>query len=325
MTCHNCHTECKRKGRDREGTQRYQCRQCSKTFLEPQDKPLDGMYLPMDKAEMVLSLLLEGNSVSTIQRVTGVHHGTILKLLVQAGEKCEKIMAAKVRNVEVRDVECDEVWSFIGKKQKRVKPTDDQNLGDCYTFVAIERHSKLVLNIAMGKRDQSTTDAFIKGVRHATTGKHFQITTDGFAPYRSAITTTLHDRCDFAQLIKVYRAPSDGEARYSPAEVASVEVVPVMGRQDLERICTSIVERSNLSTRMSVRRITRLTNAFSKKWENHWAAVVVWFTFYNFCRVHKACASRLRWKPGLRIACGRLRNCSPLESDSSRSIGTLLA
>ena len=99
---------------------------------------------------------------------------------------------------------------------------------------------------------------------------------------------TLSDRCDFAQLIKVYRAPSDGEARYSPAEVASVEVVPVMGRPDPERICTSIVERSNLSTRMSVRRFTRLTNAFSKKWENHWAAVVVWFTFYNFCRVHKS-------------------------------------
>jgi len=108
------------------------------------------------------------------------------------------------------------VWSFIGKKQKRVRPQDDQNLGDCYTFVAIERHSKLVLNIAMGKRDQSTTDAFIEGVRHATTGKRFQITTDGFAPSRSAITTTLSDRCDFAQLIKVYRAPSDGEARYSP-------------------------------------------------------------------------------------------------------------
>jgi transposase-like protein/IS1 family transposase len=288
VTCHNCHSECKRKGRDYKGTQRYQCRQCSKTFLEPQDKPLDGMYLPMDKAEMVLSLLLEGNSVSTIQRVTGVHHGTILKLLVQAGEKCEKIMAAKVRNVEVRDVECDELWAFIGKKQKRVKPTDDQNLGDCYTFVAIERHSKLVLNIAMGKRDQSTTDAFIEGVRHATTGSRFQITTDGFAPYRSAITTTLHDRCDFAQLIKVYRAPSDGEARYSPAEVASVEVVPVMGRPDPERICTSIVERSNLSTRMSVRRFTRLTNAFSKKWENHWAAVILWYTWYNFGRVHKS-------------------------------------
>src|SRR5579863_8352497 len=161
VTCHNCRIECKRKGRDRKGTQRYQCRQCSKTFLEPQDDHLDGMYLPMEKAELVLQLLLEGNSVSTIERVTGVHHGTTLKLLVLAGEKCERIMAQRIRNVQVRDVECDELWAFIGKKQKRVRPDDDQNLGDAYTFVAIERHSKLVLNIAMGKRDQTTTDVFV--------------------------------------------------------------------------------------------------------------------------------------------------------------------
>jgi IS1 family transposase/transposase-like protein len=287
LTCHNCRIECKRDGRDRRGNQRFQCRQCAKVFLEPRADHLDGMYLPIEKAEIVLRMLLEGNSVSSVERITEVHHTTILKLLVLAGEKCERIMARKIVNVKVRDVECDELWSFIGKKEKRVRPEDDQNLGDCYTFVAIERHSKLVLNIAMGKRDQSTTDVFVEGIRHATAATPFQITTDGFKPYRSAITTTLHDRCDFAQLIKVYRAPSEGEARYSPAEVASVEVVPVMGQPDPDRICTSIVERSNLSVRMGIRRFTRLTNGFSKKWENHWAAVAVWFTFYNFCRVHK--------------------------------------
>jgi len=288
VTCHSCRIECKRKGRDRKGTQRYQCRQCSKTFLEPQADHLDGMYLPLDKAEMVLKLLLEGTSVSSVVRLTEVHQKTILKLLVLAGEKCERIMAEKIVNVPVRDLEFDELWNFVGKKQRRVKPEDDQNLGDCYTFVAIERHSKLVLNIAMGKRDQGTTDAFVEGVRHATRHGHFQVTTDGFAPYRSAITTTLHDRADYAMLIKAYAAPQSDEKRYSPAEVSSVEVVPVMGRPDPERICTSIVERSNLSTRMSVRRFTRLTNAFSKKWENNWAAVALWFTFYNFCRVHKS-------------------------------------
>jgi transposase-like protein/IS1 family transposase len=288
MTCHSCCVECKRKGRDRKGTQRYQCRHCSKTFLEPREDHLDGMYLPLEKAEMVLKLLLEGNSISSVVRLTEVHQKTILKLLVLAGEKCERIMAEKIVNVPVRDLEFDELWNFVGKKQRRVKPDDDQNLGDCYTFVAIERHSKLVLNIAMGKRDQGTTDAFVEGVRHATRHGHFQVTTDGFAPYRSAITTTLHDRCDYAMLIKVYAAPQSDEKRYSPAEVQSVEVVPVMGQPDPERICTSIVERSNLSTRMSVRRFTRLTNAFSKKWENNWAAVALWFTFYNFCRVHKS-------------------------------------
>jgi transposase-like protein/IS1 family transposase len=286
VTCHSCSAQCKRKGHDRKGRQRYQCRQCSKTFLEPREDHLDGMYLPVEKAEMILRLLLEGNSVSSVVRLTEVHQRTVLKLLLLAGEKAERIMAEKIRNVKVRDVECDEVWAFIGKKQKRVRPEDDPNFGDCYTFVAIERHSKLVLQISMGKRDQGTTDVFVEGIRHATAGGKFQITTDGFAPYRSAISTTLHDRCDFAQLIKVYRAPSEGEARYSPAEVASVEVVPVCGQPDPERICTSIVERSNLSVRMGVRRFTRLTNAF-KKWENHWAAVVLWFAFYNFCRIHK--------------------------------------
>jgi transposase-like protein/IS1 family transposase len=288
MTCHNCRTECKRKGRDRKGNQRYQCRQCSKWFQEPQDKPLEGMYLDLTKAEFVLKLLLEGNSIASIERLTDVHHTTILKLLVLAGEKCERIMARKVVNVKVRDVECDELWSFIGKKQKRVRPEDDPNKGDAYVFVGIERHSKLVLNVALGKRDQATTDVFIEGLRHATAPDSFQVTTDGFAPYRTAIPNTLEDRCDYAMLIKVYKAASDGEARYSPADVASVEVVPVMGQPDPERICTSIVERQNLSVRMGTRRFTRLTNAFSKKWENHWAAVALWFTFYNFCRVHKS-------------------------------------
>jgi IS1 family transposase len=254
------------------------------------------MYLPIDKAEIVLRLLFEGNSVSSVERITEIHHTTILKLLVLAGEKCERVMAEKIRNVEVRDVECDELWSFIGKKQKRVRPEDDQNLGDAYTFVAIERHTKLVLNIAMGKRDQYTTNAFVEGIRHATARTPFQITTDGFTPYKYAIPTTLHDRLTgFAQLIKVYRAVSEGEGRYSPAEVASTETVPVFGQPDPERICTSIVERNNLSTRMGLRRFTRLTNAFSKKWENHWAAVACWFAFYNFCRSHKS----LRMTPAM--------------------------
>jgi IS1 family transposase len=247
------------------------------------------MYLPMDKAELIFKMLVEGSSVSTIERITGVHHGTILKLLVLAGERCEKIMGCYVRNVQVRDVEMDEVWAFIGKKEKRVRPEDDQNLGDCYTFVAIERNTKLVLNIAMGKRDKATTDVFVEGVRDAIApGCAFQVTTDGFGPYRAAVPDTFGANVDFAMLIKVYRAAADGERRYSPAEVSSVEVVPVMGQPDPDRICTSIVERSNLSLRMGTRRCTRLTNAFSKKWENHWAAMSLWYTFYNFCRIHKS-------------------------------------
>lgn len=288
MTCHNCRTECQRFGKHRNGLRRFRCKQCGKTFTEPHADPLEGMYMPIETAEMILRLLLEGNSVSSVERISDIHHTTILKLLVLAGEKCERVMAQKIINVKVRDVECDELWAFIGKKQKRVRPEDDQNLGDAYTFVAIERHSKLVLNIALGKRDRATTDIFIEGLRQATASQPFQITTDGFAPYVNAISDTLADRVDFAQLIKVYRASQEGEARYSPAEVEAVEVVPVMGQPDPERICTSIVERQNLSVRMGTRRFTRLTNGFSKKWANHWAAVCLWFAFYNFCRVHRS-------------------------------------
>ncbi len=286
MTCHNCRIDCRKFGK-RKNRQRYQCSQCRKVFTDARDNTLDGMYLPVEKAEMVLRLLLEGNSVSSVERITDVHHTTILKLLVLAGEKCERIMGEKIRNVPVRDVQCDELWSFIQKKEKQCKPGDDPNFGDAYCFVAIERHTKLVLNIALGKRDKATTDIFIEGLRLATAPKKFQITTDGFAPYVKAISDTLEDRASFAQLIKVYRASAEGEARYSPAEVAAVEVVPVMGQPDPERICTSHIERQNLSIRMGTRRFTRLTNGFSKKWENHWAALACWFAFYNFCRIHR--------------------------------------
>src|SRR5258708_4816580 len=285
MTCHNCRTECRKFGK-RKNRQRYQCSQCGKLFTDARDNTLDGMYLPVEKAEMVLRLLLEGNSVSSVVRLTDVHQKTILKLLILAGEKCNQLMGRKIVNVPVKDVQADEIWSFIQKKEKRCKPGDDPNFGDCYCFVAIERDSKLILNFAVGKRDQATTDIFIEGLRLATQGQ-FQITTDGFPCYPSAISNTLEDRCSFAQLIKVYRAPQDGEKRYSPAEVAAVEVVPVMGQPDPARICTSHIERQNLSIRMGTRRFTRLTNAFSKKWENHWAALACWFAFYNFCRVHK--------------------------------------
>src|SRR5579864_6667957 len=189
--------------------------------------------------------------------------------------------------VPVRDVQLDEIWGFCFKKQKAVQPDDDPNFGDVYTFVAIERHSKLVLNFALGKRDQATTDIFIEGLRHATAPKPFQVTADGFGTYPSAVENTLSDRVDFAQLIKVYRASVAGEPRYSPAEVVSTEKVPVIGNPDPKRICTSHIERQNLTMRMQIRRLTRLTGGFSKKWESLWAALCLHFAWYNFVRVHR--------------------------------------
>jgi transposase-like protein/IS1 family transposase len=289
MNCTDCDIRCASFGKHRNGLRRFRCGQCGKTYTEPHEKPLGEMTVPMEKAVLALRMLLEGSSVRSVERITELHRDTILKLLVVAGEKCERIMASYVRNVPVQDVEVDELWSFIGKKEKRVRPEDDQNLGDAYTFVAIERNTKLVLNIAMGKRDQLTTNSFIEGLRDTIgPGCSFQITTDGFAPYKTSIPDTFGDYVDYAMLIKVYKAVPDGERKYSPAEVSSVEVVPVCGNPDPDRICTSIIERSNLSVRMGTRRFTRLTNGFSKKWENHWAAVTLWYTYYNFCRIHKS-------------------------------------
>ena len=287
MTCHNCKTECKRSGKHRNGLQRFKCSQCTKTFTEAHERPLDEMRLPMEKAEMILKMLCEGVSVRSIERLTDVHRDTILRLLVLAGQRCEKLLGGKIRNVPVKDVELDEIWGYCGKKQRALRPGDDPTFGDCWTFVAIERHTKLVLNFSLGRRDQNTTNAFIEGLRQATAAKPFQVTADGFGTYPSAIDATLSDRCDFAQLIKVYRASVEGEARYSPAEVVSTERVPVIGNPDPKRICTSIVERQNLTMRMQIRRLTRLTNGFSKKLDNLWAALCLHFAWYNFCRVHK--------------------------------------
>jgi transposase-like protein/IS1 family transposase len=288
MNCPDCDARCASFGKHRNGLRRFRCGDCGKTYTEPHAKPLGEMTVPMEKAILALKMPLEGASVRSVERTVDIHRDTILKLLILAGEKCERIMAKHIRNVPVQDVEVDEVWSWISKKNKHVRPEDDQNLGDCYTFVAIERTSKLVLNIAMGKRDQQTTNVFIEGLRDAIAPGRFQITSDGFAPYRNSIPDTFGNRVDFAMLTKVYRSSQEGEARYSPAEVQSVEVVPVSGNPDPNRICTSIIERSNLSLRMGCRRFTHLTNAFSKKWENHWAAVTLWYTFYNFCRVHNS-------------------------------------
>ena len=290
MTCQNCHSECRRFGRHRNGLRRFQCRQCKRTYTEPHERPLEDMYLEVQIAELVLKLLVEGNSVSSVERITGVHHGTILKLLVLAGEKCEKLMGRVIVNVPVTDVQCDEIWDYVYKKEAHKLPMEahDESIGDAYCFVAIERRTKLVLNFALGRRSQATTDAFIEGLRAATSPQQFQISTDGFQPYISAITTTLSDRCDFAQLVKVYsQAPEEERRKYSPPDVTYTERVPVMGDPDPAKICTSHVERANLTIRMCMRRLTRLTNAFSKKWENLWAACCLHFAWYSFCRVHQ--------------------------------------
>jgi transposase-like protein len=250
MICTDCDIQCRRFGKHRNSLQRFRCGECGKTYTEEHAKPLGDMTIPLEKAILALKLLIEGSSIRTVERITELHRDTILRLLVLAGEKCAVLIGKRIKNLEPRDVECDELWGFIKKKEghKTVEEEKNEGLGDSYCFVAIERNTKLVMNIALGRRNQKTTDVFIEGLRDSIKpGHHFQITTDGFAPYVSAITTTFGNQVEFAQLIKVYRAGTEGEARYSPATVDSVKIVPVIGDPDPSRICTSIVERQNLT------------------------------------------------------------------------------
>ena len=288
VVCLDCEKRCKKHGKNRNGSQRYRCAECGRTYSDEAENRIEGTTIPVPEIVKVLQLLVEGCSVRSIERITGHHRDTILKLMVLAGEKCERLMGRLIVNVPVKDVQADEIWGFVGKKQKRVTEDDDLSMGDAYTFVAIERHTKLVLNFALGKRNEQTTDIFIEGLRHATKDDHFQISTDGFKPYLAAIDAKLGDRVDFAQLIKHYRTTPEGERRYSPADFIKTEVVPAIGHPDKSRVCTSHIERQNLTMRMHMRRLTRLTNGFSKKWENLWAALCLHFAYYNFCRIHRS-------------------------------------
>jgi transposase-like protein/IS1 family transposase len=290
MTCHNCSSLCKKFGKfGPKKIQRWRCKQCKKTFSEAQDKPLDDMRLSIDKAEMCLKLLLEGMSVRSIQRITGVHQVTILNLLVLAGERCERLMTERIKGIAVKDVEADEIRGFVQCKNRHKlnKGITDPHVGDAYTFVGIERNTKLVLAWHLGERDMTATEAFTEKLNDATSG-YFQLTTDGFRPYESAVSYSLGTRVDYAMLIKVYGANPDGEQKYSPPVVVETATKIMIGDPDPSRMCTSIVERSNLSMRTSIRRLTRLTNGFSKKWENLKAMLALYFAFYNFCRIHSS-------------------------------------
>ena len=296
MTCQDCNVEARKHGKDRKGNQRFYCPSCSKSFIESQDKPLENMYLPIETAALCIALLVEGNSLRSTERLTGVSLPTLLKLLVVAGEKCEKLLDDRIKDVPVRDVECDEIWAFVAMKQKTVNKNicryeygEEDKLGDAYTFVGFERNTKLVLAWHLGRRTFDHTWEFTKKLDRATADHTFQITTDGFAQYRDAIEMELgHKNVDFAQLIKVYATPDSHEHRYSPPVVVDIITNVISGNPDPKRICTSIVERQNLTIRMQMRRFTRLTNAFSKKWENLKAALALFFAFYNFCRPHSS-------------------------------------
>jgi len=210
MTCHNCQTECKRFGKNKAGHQRFRCRQCSRTFTDPGPRPLGDMRLPLDRALLCLQLLLEGNSVRSTERIVGVHRDTILALLEVAGHKAEALLDKHIRGIRVRDVECDEIWGWVGMKEKN-KTIDTDLLGDAYCFVGMERNTKLILAWHLGRRTAHDTRLFMEKLKDATTGR-FQMTTDAFPPYPNAIERSFGIDIDYAQMQKVYAVCSGRRA-----------------------------------------------------------------------------------------------------------------
>ena len=280
MIFHDYH----KRGKNRNGLQRYRCRQCGKILPEPHNGHFAGMYTSPEEAASVLRLMMEGMFIRSIERLKELHQDTILRVLVQAGTHCERLLQTRIHAVQVNDVQCDEIWGFVGCKEKN-NVDDRLDRGDAYCFVAIERTSKLILSWHLGRRTAEDTGVFIEKLDQATRGQ-FQLTTDGFAAYPEAVHYSIGTRVDFAQLVKVYAAPRDPDERYSPASVVNAVPVPRWDDPNPQQICTSHVERQNLTMRMQLRRLTRLTNAFSKKWENLKATLAVYFAHYNFMRVH---------------------------------------
>lgn len=286
------HAEYKKNGRDANGNQRYKCLDCGKNFGDDGPKPLGGIRIDHAKGVLALRMILEGSSVRSTSRITGLHKNTIIKMVVLVGNRCERMMAARIKGMEVKDVQVDETWGFVGCKRKTAeRKLLGEEFGDAYTFIAIERNTKLVLAYHIGKRDGDSTTAMLEKLDRATCGR-FQLSTDAFREYRYRVPFFLRKEVDHATLAKVYgtnreRGVDPGTAsRYSPADIISTSIRLESGDPDAKRVCTSHVERLNLNIRMANRRMTRLTNAFSKKLENHEAAMSLYFAYYNFCRVH---------------------------------------
>lgn len=244
----------------------------------------------------------------SISRVTDVSINTVSKLLVEAGEACLAFHDRVVRGVKAERIQCDEIWSFCYSKQKNVDAAKGAPLGagDVWTWTAIDPDTKLIVSFYVGDRSQDTAMEFAADLR-ARVDTRVQLSTDGHGGYLPAIEAAFGSDVDYGQVVKNYAQTTVKPGRYSPAKFVSAKKFTVEGNPDKAHISTSIVERQNLNMRMGMRRFTRLTNAFSKKWENHVHALSLYFVFYNFCRIHKT----LRTTPAM--AAGITENLFSLE------------
>jgi len=292
VTCHNCRSECSRFG-FHKGFQRYQCKQCKKTFSDIPEKPLDNLRVPFEKAVQITHLLVEGCGVRAIERLTGVHRDTVLAILEVVGYKCARLLDQKVRNHPFGFVQVDELFSFVGCKERN-NVNQSREIGEQYVYLGVDAQTKFIINFAIGKRDPVTTQIYVQDLKKRVQAP-FQLTTDGYAPYAPEVFYAYQDsRIHFAQLVKQYAADIDGqkgyERRYSPSQCISTRKVIRRGHPARDQISTSYVERTNLSVRLFNRRFTRLTLGYSKKLANLKHSVALFIAHFNFCRKHSAVA-----------------------------------
>jgi len=254
--------------------------------------------LPLTKRVQILSMLVEGSSMRSISRVADVSINTVSKLLIEAGEACLAIHDETVRNVKASRVQCDEIWSFCYAKEKNVATAKaaPNGAGDVWTWTALDSDSKMIVSYFVGDRSSESAIILMDDLRDRLANR-VQLTTDGHRAYLEAVEGAFGADVDYAQLVKLYGSEGgkSSEVRYSPAECTGIRKRRVEGNPDVAHVSTSHVERMNLSIRMQNRRFTRLTNAFSKKLDNHIHALALYFAFYNFCRVHKS----LRMSPAM--------------------------
>ena len=245
--------------------------------------------LPIEKRAQIISLLTEGTSLRATSRIVGCSINTVTKLLMDVGEACAAYQDANLRGLDCKAIEADEIWSFVYSKQKNV-PEDLKGqfgVGDVWTWTALDADSKLIVSWFVGGRQVEDAEAFMLDLADRVTSR-IQLTTDGHSAYPNAVGLAFRHNIDFAQLVKQYTSPREGQARYSPPVCTGARVRVDRGNPDPARISTSYVERQNLTIRMGNRRFTRLTNGFSKKLDNHMAALALHFMHYNFARPHKS-------------------------------------